>query len=70
MRLAQFGLTTALIFAGSSSFAVEGGLGAYLLGSRTTFAGIVPGPGSYLGIDIVTSSGSVKGRLWAVCQSG
>jgi hypothetical protein len=44
-----------------AAWAVEGGLGAYLLGSRTTFAGIVPGPGSYLGLDIVTSSGSVDG---------
>ncbi|MEP4461953.1 transporter [Roseibium sp.] len=41
--------------------AVEGGLGAYLPGSRTSFAGIVPGPGSYVGLDLVTSSGSVTG---------
>ncbi len=54
-------LTAALSANASASWAVEGGLGAYLLGSRTTFAGIVPGPGSYLGLDIVTSSGSVDG---------
>lgn len=51
----------ALSVSASAAWAVEGGLGAYLLGSRTTFAGIVPGPGSYLGIDVVTSSGSVDG---------
>ena len=44
-----------------AAWAVEGGLGAYLPGSRTTYAGIVPGPGSYLGLDVVTSSGSVDG---------
>jgi hypothetical protein len=50
-----------LIASAQSAWAVEGGIGAYLLGSRTTFAGIVPGPGSYLGLDVVTSSGSVDG---------
>ena len=36
-------------------------MGAYLLGSRSTFAGIVPGPGNYIGLDMVTSSGNVEG---------
>lgn len=40
-----------LMGAADKSQAVEGGLGAYLLGSRTSFAGIVPGLGSYLGIN-------------------
>jgi hypothetical protein len=31
-----------------SSLALEGGTGAYLLGSRDTFAGIVPAPGTYV----------------------
>lgn len=44
-----------------ASWAVEGGVGAYLLGSRSSFAGIVPGPGSYFGVDVVTSEGSVEG---------
>jgi hypothetical protein len=46
---------------GSPSYAVEGGLGAYLLGSRDSFAGIVPEPGTYAGLDIVQSGGSVQG---------
>ncbi len=45
----------------SASSAVEGGLGAYLLGSRDSFAGVVPGPGFYGGIDFVYSKGSVEG---------
>lgn len=32
----------------SPALALEGGTGAYLLGSRDSFAGIVPGPGSYV----------------------
>ncbi|MEH6836640.1 MULTISPECIES: SphA family protein [Falsihalocynthiibacter] len=43
------------------TYAVEGGLGAYLLGSRDSFSGIVPGPGTYAGIDFVQSEGSVQG---------
>jgi len=45
----------------SSSFAAEGGAGAYLLGSRAAFAGIVPGPGFYLGMDYVYMEGAVEG---------
>lgn len=47
--------------AANPSYAVEGGLGAYLLGSRDSFAGIVPGPGVYIGLDVVHSEGSVEG---------
>jgi hypothetical protein len=56
-------VSTALILSclASSSFAVEGGTGAYLLGSREQFAGIVPGPGTYVGIDLVHSNGDVDG---------
>ncbi|WP_193142751.1 MULTISPECIES: SphA family protein [unclassified Meridianimarinicoccus] len=50
-----------LLAAASGAHAVEGGMGAYLLGSRTTFSGIVPGPGTYVGFDVVTSEGSVQG---------
>ncbi len=58
------GVSLALVFSGAISTpsqAVEGGLGAYLLGSRDSFAGIVPGPGTYGGIDIVHSQGEVRG---------
>lgn len=41
--------------------AVEGGIGAYLLGSRDSFAGIVPGPGQYFGIDVINLQGDVQG---------
>lgn len=37
--------------------AIEGGSGAYLLGSRDTFAGIVPGPGTYITNNSVYLSG-------------
>ena len=36
----------------SQAVAVEGGTGAYLPGSRDTFAGIAPPPGSYFTIDL------------------
>jgi len=47
MRNTIYAATAALTLASipSMSFAVEGGLGAYQLGSRAGFAGIVPGPG-------------------------
>lgn len=38
--------------------ATEGGSGAYLLGSRDSFAGIVPPPGTYLSVDVVGISGT------------
>ncbi|MBL4768931.1 MAG: transporter [Rhodobacteraceae bacterium] len=45
----------------SAAFAVEGGMGAYQLGSRASFAGIVPGPGFYGGLDYISMEGSVQG---------
>lgn len=51
----------ALLFPSVPAFAVEGGLGAYLPGSRDTFAGIVPGPGTYVGVDFIFSEGNVQG---------
>jgi hypothetical protein len=50
-----------IITAATPSQAVEGGIGAYLLGSRGSFSGIVPGPGTYAGVDFVFSEGSVSG---------
>lgn len=41
--------------------AVEGGTSAYLMGSRDSFAGIVPGPGTYVGVDFITFSGDIAG---------
>ncbi|WP_299349976.1 transporter [uncultured Shimia sp.] len=45
----------------TTSHAVEGGAGAYLLGSREGFAGIVPKPGTYVGIDLVHTEGVIQG---------
>ncbi len=42
----------------SSSLAVEGGIEAYLLGSRDSMAGILPPAGTYLNNDFVFFSGS------------
>jgi len=63
MRNTLHAATAALALASipSASLAVEGGAGAYLLGSRGSFAGIVPGPGVYGGIDFVYMDGSVDG---------
>lgn len=63
MRNTLYGAMTAATLASipATSFAVEGGAGAYLLGSRAAFAGIVPGPGTYLGMDFVYMEGSISG---------
>lgn len=60
-KFLRFAAIAALIAPAQTAFAVEGGTGAYLLGSRTTFAGIVPGPGTYVGLDLVHSNGHVDG---------
>ena len=54
-------LTVGLSLAASQAMAVEGGTPAYLLGSRDSFAGIVPGPGTYVGMDFITFSGEIAG---------
>lgn len=46
-------LGAALLAAPISALAVEGGTGAYLLGSRDSLAGIAPPPGTYLTNDFV-----------------
>ena len=46
---------------GTQAMAVEGGTSAYLMGSRDSFAGIVPGAGTYVGIDLITFSGTISG---------
>jgi hypothetical protein len=50
-----------LVVAGSPVCAVEGGIGAYFMGTRDTFAGIVPPPGTYLSFTYDYLEGSVDG---------
>ncbi len=54
-------LATALLAAlcAAPALATEGGSGAYLLGSRDSFAGIVPPTGTYLSVDGININGSV-----------
>ncbi len=56
VRLAMGGLLMALH--GTPGQAVEGGIETYLLGSRDSFAGVLPPPGSYWNNDFVFFSGS------------
>ena len=51
-------LAAALATAGIPAHAVEGGLGAYLLGSRDSLAGIAPPPGTYLTTDVIFIDGN------------
>jgi hypothetical protein len=44
--------TAALLWLSDAALAVEGGTGAYLLGSRDSMAGFAPPPGSYFTIDV------------------
>lgn len=55
----MFGLVGLL--AGQEASAVEGGTGAYFLGSRDTLSGIVPPPGTYLSTTYDNFSGEVEG---------
>jgi hypothetical protein len=52
--LAAFGT----LAASHAAFAVEGGSGAYLLGSRDLMAGFVPPPGTYVSMDAIYINGS------------
>lgn len=51
------GAGLALTLLATPALATEGGSGAYLLGSRDSFAGIVPPPGTYVSVDAVSISG-------------
>ncbi len=51
---------TAMLGQVGPALAVEGGTGAYLLGSRDTFAGIVPPPGVYVTTDFIYLEGTVN----------
>ncbi|MFZ0099822.1 MAG: transporter [Gemmobacter sp.] len=60
--LLQGGSAVALIaLSATQALAVEGGIGAYFMGTRDTFAGIVPPPGTYLSFNYDNLSGEVDG---------
>ena len=54
-------LVIAIFAASDTAEAVEGGSGAYFLGTRDTLAGIVPPPGTYLSFTYDNLSGNVEG---------
>jgi len=54
-------LGAVLALAAAPALAVEGGIGAYFMGTRDTFAGIVPPPGTYLSFTYDHLEGSVDG---------
>jgi hypothetical protein len=54
-------LGAALACSAAPALAVEGGIGAYFMGTRDTFAGIVPPPGTYLSFTYDYLEGSVDG---------
>lgn len=63
MRSTRILASAALAFSlvpAERALAVEGGTGAYLLGSRDTMAGIVPPPGTYMTTDFIHFEGSVN----------
>ncbi len=59
--LAAATLAAALGMTAAPAWAVEGGIGAYFMGTRDTFAGIVPPPGTYLSFTYDYLSGEVDG---------
>lgn len=60
-RIVPFVAAICLSGLADTACAVEGGLPAYLLGSRESLAGIMPPAGTYVGLDLVTFSGDVTG---------
>lgn len=59
--LSVAGLATLCVLPGKAVHAVEGGIGAYFLGTRDTFAGVVPPPGTYISLTYDHLEGSVEG---------
>jgi hypothetical protein len=53
--------TIVAVSVGEAAMAVEGGIGAYFMGTRDTLAGIVPPPGTYLSFSYDYLNGSVEG---------
>jgi hypothetical protein len=60
MRTVLVSTLAALVAVAPAARAVEGGLGAYLLGSRDSLAGIAAPPGDYLTTDVIYIDGSVS----------
>ncbi|WP_170425133.1 SphA family protein [Ruegeria arenilitoris] len=54
-------LAATMILPVNPAGAVEGGIGAYFLGTRDTFAGFVPEPGTYVSLSFDHLEGSVEG---------
>lgn len=54
-------LGAVLAVTAAPALAVEGGIGAYFLGTRDTFAGIVPPPGTYLSFSYDYLEGQIDG---------
>lgn len=54
-------IVSSALLAGEKAVAVEGGVGAYFLGTRDTLSGIVPPPGTYLSFTYDHLSGDVQG---------
>lgn len=54
-------LAAVIALSATQALAVEGGIGAYFMGTRDTFAGIVPPPGMYLSFNYDNLSGEVDG---------
>lgn len=59
-RSTRISVVVAMLLASTPAFAVEGGSGAYLLGSRDMLAGVVPPPGNYVNFDLIHIEGSVS----------
>ncbi|MBO9446893.1 transporter [Ruegeria sp. R14_0] len=54
-------LAASLVLPVNPAVAVEGGLGAYFLGTRDSFAGFVPEPGTYTSLTFDHLNGNVEG---------
>lgn len=59
--LAKASVATLLALYAAPALAVEGGVGGYFLGTRDTFAGIVPPPGTYTSLSYDYLKGDVAG---------
>jgi hypothetical protein len=60
-HLAAGSVVALLALSTAPALAVEGGIGAYFMGTRDTFAGIVPPPGTYVSFNYDHLRGSVDG---------
>jgi hypothetical protein len=62
-KAACFGIVAAMLALAPSAFAMDSGKGIYLMGFRSIFAGVMPGPGAYLQSDTYAYSGKTDGNL-------